>query len=238
MLHWLYPRYCELCFAPCEQDLCDACLRKLSRVPLPICLYCGASVAGDQGDPYRCRECQARPRSFDFARSALLSDATSLRLVYRLKYHHANYLAPALSTLLCELWDDTPAFADYAQASIVPVPAERGRLFRRGFNQAEELARALGKLRHLPVISPLVRLQTGVDSQTLLNAAERRRNAQRAYSLSESWLRGRKSAPSHLVLIDDVFTTGSTVRACAHALKKLPGVRHVAVLTLVRASRR
>lgn len=238
MLHWLYPRFCELCHEPCEHELCEACISKLERVPLPICLHCGAPVAGDQADPYSCRECTGRPRCFDFARSALASSDDTLKLIYRLKYHRANYLAPVLGSLLNSLWDDTPAMADYAQACLVPVPAGRGHLFYRGYNQAEELAQALGKLRGMAVISPLQRMSGAAESQTRLSAAERWRNAKLSYSARAPWVVGRKRLPAHVVLIDDVYTTGATTRACAHALKKLPGVRHVAVLTLLRAIRR
>ena len=222
---------------PCEHELCQDCVAALPKVPLPICLYCGAPVGGEQEDPYRCSACSGRVRSFDFARSALISSEQALQLVYRLKYHHANYLAPALGRILHSLWENTPDLrsTDWALA---PVPAGSTHLFERGYNQAEELALALGRLRGLPVISPLVRLEQGVEkSQTRLSASERWRNAQRSYSILPAWQKGHKSLPPNIVLVDDVYTTGSTTRVCARLLKSLPGVNKVAVLTLLRATR-
>lgn len=234
LLHWIYPHLCELCHEPCEQELCPECRDRLLRVPLPICLYCGSPVAGDQQDPYHCSHCRAMPRSFDFARSALARSEAAMQLVYALKYHRANYLAKALGGLLNDLWEETPALQAQQDWCLVPVPSGAGHLFKRGYNQAEELARALGKIRGLRVHSPLLRHATGVDSQTRLSAAERRRNARAAYTLRKP--DAKLSAP-HIVLVDDVYTTGSTVRVCARLLKQLPGVKTVGVLTLLRAMR-
>ena len=237
MLQWIYPHLCALCHSPGEQELCPDCAAGLKRVPLPICLYCGSSVAGEQEDPYHCRECKGRARSFDFARSALCNTEQSLYLVHKLKYHHANYLAPALAEFLSEVWDDTPALDSAEDWGIVPVPSGKTHLFLRGFNQAEELARSLGKLRGLRVYEPLQRIFSNDDSQTRLSATARWRNALQSYKLTESYASGRRALPERLVLVDDVYTTGATVRACAHALKQLPEVKKVGVLTVMRAAR-
>lgn len=234
-LSWIFPRMCELCRTPGEVELCMECESRLPRIPMPICLYCGSPVAGEQEDPYRCAKCIGRPRCFDFARSALANSPDALKLVYALKFHRANYLATALGRILNRLWEDTPALRDHKDWCLVPVPAAQRRLFSRGYNQAEELALALGRLRGLPVISPLMRRKSGEESQTRLSAAERWRNARRSYALQRAWADGRKSLPPHIVLVDDVYTTGSTVRSCALALKSIPSVRNVGVLTLLRA---
>lgn len=236
MLHWLYPSVCELCHEPCEHNLCPACAERLPRVPAPICLYCGAPVAGEQVDAYHCRACTARPRHFDFARSALARSEEALALIYRLKYHRANYLAPALAGMLNSLWESTPGLLAHGDWVLVPVPAGAEHLFARGYNQAEELACALGRLRGLRVCAPLVRQSTAHESQTRLSAGERWRNALQAYTPLPAWSEGRKRLPQRVVLVDDVYTTGSTARACARALKSLPGVECVAVLTLMRAT--
>lgn len=238
MLHWIYPRLCELCHRPCEMELCADCMSRLPRVPMPICLRCGALVAGELADPYSCSQCAGRPSYFDFARSALITAEQTMPLIYRFKYHRANYLAPAFAGLLNELWQDTPLLRAYDDWCLVPVPIGRKHLFKRGYNQAEELARALGAMRGLPVVNALERRTTQADSQTRLSAAERRKNAMEAYAARSSWAESRRRLPRHLVLVDDVYTTGSTARACARALKSLPGVEQVGVVTLLRAVRR
>ena len=241
MLRWIYPSYCELCHRACEGDLCEDCLADLPRVPLPICLYCGAPVAGEQESATRCSRCSGQTRSFDFARSACVMSENMLRLIYQLKYHRCNYLAPSLSLLLDEVWQDTPRLArvrDSADWGVAFVPAGERHLFARGFNQAEELARALAKRRGLKLYSPLRRLSSGAESQTRLSAGERWRNALQSYALKKTYASGCRRLPPNIVLVDDVYTTGSTVRACARALKQVPGVKTVAALTVMRAGTR
>ena len=237
MLHWLYPMTCRLCGEAATTALCPDCLAKLPRVPRPICLYCGAPVAGDLADAYHCHACKSKPRPFELARSALLTADSTMPLIHELKYKGASYLGAALTPALAELWQATPELAAYKQAAIVPVPLSRLHTQRRGYNQAEELAAPLAKKLGLPLAYPLQRMDTQADSQTRLSAAERLRNARLAYKPKPEYANGKKQLPEYVVLVDDVYTTGATVRACAAALKSLPGVKHVAVLTLLRVEK-
>lgn len=236
VLHWLFPNTCTLCGEAAELSLCPVCMARLERVPRPVCLYCGAAVAGEQSDPYHCEECSAAPRPFSFARSALTVNEDTLALIHAFKYRRAQHLARPFARLLHELWEETPRLAERRDWALVPVPVTEDKLRQRGYNQAAELARALARLHApaLPVVEPLQRRETGIISQTRLNAGNRRLNARLAYSVKKAYASGKKTLPPHLVLVDDVYTTGSTARACAAALKKLPGVQTVAVLTLLR----
>ena len=235
MLDWIFPRLCELCREPCPRELCDACAKKLPRVPLPICLYCGAPVAGEQEDPYRCAVCAPRIRSFDFARSALAYSDAARRILHSFKYGHANYLSVALGEILNELWESTPALMAHEDWALVPVPIESGHLYARGYNQAEELARELKRLRGLRLISPLIRKRTLVKSQTCLCRSARWRNAMRAYAMNPAWAESNTPLPRHIVIVDDIYTTGATARSCARALRTLPGVEQIGIITLMRA---
>lgn len=235
MLSWLFPATCELCGEPAEQGVCPACLRCLPRIPAPVCLHCGAPVAGQQVDADRCAACAGQRRPFVLARQVLRQTDEVMQLVYQFKYHRALYLAPALAGLLHELWAKTPHLCRYTDWVLVPVPVTPRRLYVRGYNQAGELARCLAKLRHLPVMELLERCETGIASQTRLSVSARRLNAMRAYRLRRpGWWQRRRCYPAHLVLVDDVFTTGATARACAAQLRKLPGVQEVVSISLVR----
>lgn len=235
MLSWLFPATCELCGESAEQALCPGCLAGLPRIPAPICLHCGAPTAGEQTDPDRCENCAGHPRAFSIARQALRQTEQAMQLIYRFKYHRGIHLARPLAQLLHELWEQTPHLLARQDWVLVPVPVTQGKLYSRGYNQAGELARQLARLRRLRVMELLERRDTGVLSQTRLTATARRLNAMRAYHCRRPafWERHRRY-PSHVVLVDDVFTTGSTARACATQLRKLPGVKEVAVLCLVR----
>ncbi len=234
MLSWLYPGICELCGERSELSLCPECMEKLPRLPRPLCLYCGAPVNTAPEDPMRCPECEGKPRSFSFARSALSRTPETMQLIHELKYHRANHLAPALAPLLAEMWEQHPPLRAQADWVLVPVPSAPQHLFSRGYNQAEELARALGRLKGLRVLHALRRRGGSRASQTKLTAAQRQANAFESYSALPTYAKGSRALPPHLLLIDDVFTTGATARACARALKALPGVETVGVLTVLR----
>lgn len=235
MLSWLFPCTCELCGESSNQTLCPDCIRQLPRIPTPICLHCGAPTAGQQTAPDRCENCTGQPRSFSLARQALRQTDEVMKLIYALKYHHALHLAQPLAQILNELWEQTPRLRAHHDWVLVPVPVTAGKLYTRGFNQAGELAHNLAKLRNLKVMELLSRRETGVLSQTRLTANARRMNAMRAYRCKAPSLFARRvQYPARLVLVDDVFTTGATARACSTQLKKLPGVKEVACLSLVR----
>lgn len=234
MLSWIFPDICRLCGETCRGGLCPRCSNALPRLQKPICLYCGAPVDGNQADPFRCDNCSAKPRTFSFCRSALDRTEETMRLVHDFKYHGAIELAEGMAPLLAEVWENTPSLLERRDWTLVPVPITRRKLYARGFNQAEELARALSRLKRLPVKQPLQRLETGIRSQTLLSARERWINAQHAYKLKPPHNRNARTLTDHILLVDDVFTTGSTARACAKELSTLSNVRTIGVLTLLR----
>lgn len=235
MLSWLFPSTCELCGESAEMTICPECLRRLSRIPAPICLHCGAPTAGQQIDPDRCEDCAGQARPFAIARQALRQTEEVMQLIYAFKYHGALHLAEPLSLLLDELWEKTPHLCQRKDWVLVPVPVTPRKLYTRGYNQAGELAQLLARRRGLRLLKLLQRRETGVISQTRLTASARRLNAMRAYQLRKPGLFSRRRTyPPYLVLVDDVFTTGATARACATQLRKLPGVKEVVALSLVR----
>lgn len=239
MLDWLYPWTCSLCGHATgnKSALCDLCRKRLVRLEKPICLYCGEPARPEAAASGSCDACAHRERSFDFARSALADTEENHRLILDLKYHHADYLAPALAAFLDALWEECSLLRQWGDWALLPVPTTEKRLQKRGYNQAEELARALGKRRHLRCVQALERTRGDHVSQTALDARERERHARSIYRLQKSWAKGTQRWPAHILLIDDVYTTGATLRACARLLKAQPDVRTVGALTVLRASR-
>ena len=148
-------------------------------------------------------------------------------LIHLFKYSGMRPLAPRLSGLL-----DRALPIDSRHDLIVPVPLHWRRRWRRGFNQAELLARGIAKHRQIPLLNALRRSKATAD-QAALTSAGRRRNVVGAFEPR----RGIDIQGKRILLIDDVFTTGATASACARTLKRA-GAASVTLLTLARADRR
>jgi ComF family protein len=233
-LDFLYPPSCHLCRAPLRDGryLCADCHENLPRITSPLCRQCGLSFDGTQDDPASCPNCRGRSFAFDFARSALLARDGARELVHAFKYERRLHLHRELAGLAAEAMEDErlgPA-SDWV---LVPVPLHWRRQQWRWFNQAHELARGLAKLHDLPLRRALKRSRY-TTQQTLLSRGQRLQNLKGAFRLSQSekrreFLRGRA-----VLLVDDVFTTGSTAHECARILREEAGAEKVVVLTALR----
>lgn len=173
-----------------------------------------------------CQRCVSHPPAFDVARAVGLYEGALRQIIHALKYHRHQSLGPPLGAMMKATNHGLLACAD----AVVPVPLHPWRRMRRGFNQAEALARELGR----PVWQPLRRRSLGV-AQARLSGDERRANVLEAYRLSISARRLRRRRPKYVVLIDDVMTTGATLDGCSRALREA-GVEWIGALTLARAT--
>ena len=237
MLRWIYPVTCTRCGEAAPLSLCESCRDALRRVPRPICLYCGAATAGTAAEPDRCESCKDFARVYDWARSALVLGGETRGLIHDLKYHRASHLVEPMAEILLQLWAETPQLARSGDWALVPVPIDSLRNHERGYNQAELLARKLGARLGVPVQQPLMRMLCDEDkrSMTRMSARARQQHANKVYALSPQWLKKKEELPARVVIVDDVYTTGATARACAKVLQTLPGVQEIGVLTVARA---
>jgi ComF family protein len=210
---------------PLDGPICAACWRAVSKLTPPLCVRCGdALLAWRDVDPH-CPRCRRHPPPFVLARSAGVYDGALREIIHAFKFGGRRAIAAPLAALMRNAGVDVLAGADV----VVPVPLHPWRAFRRGFNQADDLARALG----LPVRRVLCRWRLGT-AQSGLPAARRHANVRRAFALSPApWARlGLRGCV--VVLVDDVMTTGATLDACARVLAAA-GVRDVRALTAARA---
>jgi ComF family protein len=157
---------------------------------------------------------------FDFARSALLFTHTFREIIHHLKYADRVSLARPLGNILKECLERH----DFRGAVIVPVPLHSSRERSRGFNQAELIAARLGR----PVASRMLRRRKNTPSQTGLTRNERKRNLAGAFEVS-----GKVGGT--VIVVDDVYTTGSTMNEIARTLKR-GGAERVEVLTVARVA--
>lgn len=160
--------------------------------------------------PQPCGACLRSPPPVASTRAAFVYGFPFDRLLPRLKFHQGL----AAGRLLSQLAGDAFAHAPRPDA-IVPVPLHRARLRTRGYDQALELARPLARALDLPLRDDLLRRVRATGPQSRLDAAARRRNLRDAFAVD-----ARAPLPAHVALFDDVMTTGATLHAAAHALRR------------------
>jgi len=206
--------------APLAGPVCNACWAAVRLLIAPFCRACGdplpswrvISAALDT-----CPRCRRASTAIDAARSAALYEGSLREIVHAFKFEGRRSLAVPLAGMMRTAGASILAGAD----AVVPVPLHPWRRLRRGFNQADDLARRLDK----PVARLLWRVQAA--TQTGLSSAARRRNLRNAFIISPL---APRIANRVFVLVDDVRTTGATLEACARVLKAA-GAKEVRALT-------
>lgn len=229
VLDQLYPPTCVACSSPLTagDTLCAACFADFRPISAPFCPVLGLPFDSDPGPGARSAEALADPPPFGRARAALAYGEVVGALVSRFKYGDRVELARFFARLMAaaghEFWGARPL--------LVPVPLHPSRLRFRRYNQSVLLARELGKLTGLPVDAHLVRRDRKTRQQVGLSGDSRLRNVQGAFSAHPRALERLRGRP--VVLVDDVYTTGATVKAVTRALKR-GGVERIDVLTFAR----
>lgn len=229
VLDQLYPPLCLHCDAPVTSAdaLCGDCFRALRPISAPMCPILGLPFEVSLGPEARSAEAIADPPPFRRSRSAVVYEEIARKLVSRLKYGDrpelARFCARLMAAAGAELWAGNPV--------LVPVPLHRTRLLSRRYNQSTELARALGKLTGLAVDPGLVIRSRRTPRQVGLTASARERNVAGAFTVSPHALARLAGKP--VVIVDDVITTGSTVKAVTNALKRA----HIADVDVISFAR-
>lgn len=232
LLDFLYPASCHLCSRTLTQGkhLCDLCAETLHLIKAPFCSQCGECYDGSISSEFICPNCSNLSLAFDFARAALHGDGAGRELVHDFKYRRQIHLARELARLTAIALDD-PRFHPYRENGIlVPVPLYWLRMRKRKFNQSEEIAKCLAKLTHIPAINALKR-NRNTQTQTRFSRAKRLENLSGAFEAVPRFKSAIRDQP--VILLDDVFTTGSTANECAKVLLH-NGAARVAVLTVLR----
>lgn len=231
----LFPPVCAVCGRRLRVSrpgsLCPDCLGRVRFLEEPLCPVCGMEqTGGEAGRGHLCGTCLSRPPSYDLARSLVVYEQSVRQLVHTLKYGGHTFVTAALGELIAR--GDLALFADCE--AIVPVPLHLARLRLRGLNQAAVLARLFFPASP-DLIRPdgLIRIRNTV-AQTELRGRDRRKNLRNAIKLNTAAF---NPSGSIVCLVDDVFTTGTTVEECSRVLKK-HGAREVKVITLARAGLR
>lgn len=219
---YLLPGECLLCHGGLGGDpdelVCRLCRTRWARPAEPLCERCGESRLLPE---LNCRICQQWPPGLGKVRSAVWLEAGARHLVHLLKYEGWWRVTSAMAQAMRGLEPLT------VRLFLVPVPLAAKRLRTRGYNQSEHLARALSTVIGQPVRPDALQRVRETPTQTALTPEERLANVTGAF-------RAHGVKGQHLVLVDDVFTTGATLVAAADALITA-GAIQVDAVTFARA---
>jgi ComF family protein len=237
----LFPANCRVCGLPLAAftllPVCSSCWNDLPAQTGTLCTCCGEAVDFTSADEPLCRRCRATPPAFTKAVAFGVYQTKLRTLLHLLKYDGMEPLAKRLGALLA---GSVLAIPDLpADLFAVPVPLYGKKRRSRGFNQSELLARGLmAALRqrrpetHIKLAAALLVRQRATESQAGLTPHERRANVRGAFFVPHpQTIQGR-----NVLLIDDIYTTGATARACSTALRRA-GAATVWVATVARAQK-
>jgi ComF family protein len=229
----IFPPRCAICGDVIKfhspLPFCENCIREIRFISSPLCTRCGTPFGAGEGNDHLCADCVAGEKHYAIARSMAEYEGTMLAAIHKFKYHGKTGIGKALGNIMADfasgMWDMT------AFDLIIPVPLHIRRLRERGFNQAIVLSRPLSRRFKIPLdFSSLKRLRF-TSPQVGLNKKERSVNVRGAFSV----IKPQQISGKKILLIDDVYTTGSTLVECARVLIDA-GALAVAVFTAARAT--
>jgi ComF family protein len=228
----LFPANCILC-RTCHPEasgepLCPDCFAKISMNRPPFCLRCSRHLEEHVPDG-ECEDCRRKPPFFDYAWSCAKYEGIMKELIPLFKFRQKTSLRKTFRHLASDFFRQYPVTFPGASC-LVPIPLHPARERERGYNQATLFARECSSLTGIPVNDALLQRTRGTRAQSELDAKERWTNIKGAFKIKPS----SKVREKHVILVDDLLTTGATAGEAARALKAA-GASRVGVLTIAIA---
>ena len=211
---YIYPKRCPGCDELLKRGekqagFCRNCAKDISLTGSQVCMKCGSPIKNGQAE--YCASCAGRVHKFRQSKAVYKYQGPMKQAMYRFKYSNRRCYARIFAKHA--IMSHRDFFEKSGVEAIIPVPMYAKKQKKRGYNQAEVFARALGRELDLPVYSDIVRRDKNTVPMKQLNPIERRENLQNAFKLSENVVIFRK-----VLLIDDIYTTGATMDAVAEVL--------------------
>lgn len=225
MLIWdvIFPARCPYCdkVVVFLSRVCPECKKAFRYVSSPRCLRCGKAIGEEESE--FCMDCR-RKRHYFVQGRALYEYSSAATSLYRFKYagrrEYAEFYADEMAK---HLWD---IIRRWNAQVLVPVPIHSSRKHRRGYNQAEVLARALGRKLEMPVDNRLIKRIKRTVPQKFLDEQERQNNLKKAFKIGRNDVKWKS-----VIIVDDIYTTGSTIDACASVLLEI-GIQKIYFVAL------
>ncbi len=210
---FIFPRRCPICdeIAPAGELICTECQKEVTIISEPTCKRCGKSVENERIE--FCYDCAKKHHEFTQGKAVFLYQKGIKQSLYRFKYSNKREYASYYAREAVKEYGDW--LLRHKVEAIIPIPMYRGKQRLRGYNQAEVFAREIGKQMQLPVLNnTVIRIRNTVP-QKQLNDVERKNNLKKAFKIRDNIVKYKI-----IVLIDDIYTTGSTMDAVSKELKK------------------
>ncbi len=218
ILDMLYPPRCPICDGVVlpEEGICDLCRKKVRYVTEPACMQCGQPLENPRQE--FCPDCMKKKHGFVQGKALWVYEEGVKASVYRFKYQNKREYGKVYASeiaLRYGAWIKRQGIE-----AIVPIPLYRRKQKRRGYNQAEILAKELGRALGIPVCTDLLIRVRDTKPQKTLNDAERKNNLKNAFKTAQNIVQLRC-----ILVVDDIYTTGSTLDSAAAVLKEAGAAR-------------
>lgn len=218
ILDIIYPVRCPACreiVLPKGDKICPSCKEKLPYIREPRCMRCSKPI--EQEEKEYCSDCEHKSYHYDKGYAVWAYDDVMRKSVAEFKYHGKREFAKFYAAEILRLYGDK--IKSLSPDVIIPVPVHHSKLVERGYNQAELLAKGISAELEIPVLSDLLVRNKKTLPQKLLSDKERLRNLMEAFSWNEKAVMRDKAPIRKVLLVDDIYTTGSTIEACTNVLK-------------------
>lgn len=209
-----FPKVCPCCgkIIDEKEELCDQCKNEVEIIGSPRCNKCGKALQGEER--IFCQDCGTKKHLFDKGISVFVYRGKIRDSIHQFKYHNAREFVEYYGDVA---WKNCgKQLKEWKPDCIVPVPMYRKKEVQRGYNQAELFGRYIAKKSGFPIETNLLIRKKNTKPQKGLTDEKRQDNLKRAFAINLDRIKGIKT----VLLVDDIYTTGSTMDVCAGILKK------------------
>lgn len=231
IIDFIYPRRCPICgeiVIPKGNKICKGCKEQLIYVKEPCCKKCSKPIWLEEAE--FCFDCTKKKLSYDRGYSLLEYNKAMKHSMSEFKFHSKKEYADFYIEEMLEKRGSW--IREIAPTALIPVPLHLEKKKQRGYNQAEILANGIGEALDIPVLTNVLLRNKNTTPQKLLDDKERYKNLQHAFVISDEYFNTKNLLSlERVLLIDDIYTTGTTIDVCSRVLKEI-GVVEVYFMTV------